>query len=162
MIELQCSCFEVFLTSESIVVDSYESFIADLREMRGRLGQKIAVDKAYIFTIMHLVDLTWNSFFEQCYMYFDRPELIDFENIEINRIISKIKHHELKFDVFPAYYKKLTMEKGGTKDRERDTDSEPAAKKTRTTLTNNNPSKDWCLKAKEDFATFQSAPGQTR
>ena len=44
VLQLQCTCFEVFLTSESIVVDSYESFIADLREMRGRLGQKIAVD----------------------------------------------------------------------------------------------------------------------
>ena len=162
VLQLQCTCFEVFLTSESIVVDSYETFIADLREMRGRLRQKIAGDKDYIFTIMHLVDLTWNSFFEQCYMYFDRPELIDFENIELNRIVSKIKNHELKIDVFPAYYKKLTMEKGGTKDRERETDTEPATKKTRKALTNSSPNRDWCLKAEEDFATFQDAPGRSK
>ena len=79
---------------------------------------------------MHLVDLTWNSFFKQSYMSFDRLELIGFESIELDRIISKIKNHELKIDVFPAYYKKVTMEKGGIQDKGRETDTELAAKKT--------------------------------
>ena len=151
-----------FLTSNSIVTDSYESFIADLREMRGRIRQKIAGDKDYIFTIMHLVDLTWNNFFEQCNMSFDRPELIDFESIELDRIISKIKNHELKIDVFPAYYKKLTMEKGGIQDKERETGTGPAAKKTRKTLTNKNPNQEWCLKAEEKFDSFLGAPGRSK
>ena len=161
VLQLQCTCFEVFLTSNSIV-DSYESFIADHREMRGRLRQKIAGGKDYIFTIMHLVDLTWNSFFKQCYMSFDRLELIGFESIELDRIISKIENHELKIDVFPAYYKKVTMEKGGIQDKGRETDTEPAAKKTWKKLKNDSPNQEWCLKAEENFETFQGAPGRSK
>ena len=83
--QLQCTCFEVFLTGDSIVVDSYQSFIKELQNMKRRLRKKIAGDKDYIFSLMHLVDMTWNDFFEQCCMHFDRPELIEFENIELDQ-----------------------------------------------------------------------------
>ena len=55
--QLHCTCFEIFLTSNSVAVDSYQSFIADLKEMKGRLRQKIAGDEDYIFSLMHLVTL---------------------------------------------------------------------------------------------------------
>ena len=32
---------------------------------------------------MHLVDLTLNDFFEQCYRYCETPQLIDFDNIDL-------------------------------------------------------------------------------
>ena len=160
--QLHCTCFEVFLTSNSVAVDSYQSFITDLKEMRGRLRQKIAGDENYIFSLMHLVDLTWNTFFEQCYMHFDSPELIDFDNIELDRLISKIKNNDLKIDVFPAYYKELTMAKEDTQVRGREMEVEHKSKKIKKTLTNDSPNKDWTLHAGEDFQKFQDAPGRSK
>ena len=127
--QLHCTCFEAFLTSDSVVVDSYQTFITDLKEMRGRLRQKLAGDKNYIFSLMHLVDLTWNNIFEQCYMYFDSPELIDVNNIELDRLISKIKNNNLKIDVFPAYYKEITMAKEDKRVQGWETETEHKSKK---------------------------------
>ena len=101
--QFYCICFEVFLTSESVLVDAYQSFISDLKEMRGRLRKKIAGDQDYILSLMHLVDLTLNDFFEQCYRHCESPALIDFESSELDRIISKIRIHELNLDVFQNF-----------------------------------------------------------
>ena len=160
--QLHCTCFEVFLTSDSVAVDSYQAFITDLKEMRGRLRQKIAGDENYLFSLMHLVDLTWNNFFEQCYIYFDSPELIDFNNIELDRLISKLKNNDLKIDVFPAYYKELAMAKDDKQVLGREADIEHKSKKIKKTLTNDNPNKDWSLNAGEDFKKFQDAPGRSK
>ena len=159
--QLHCTCFEVFLTSESILVDCYQSFISDLKEMKGRLRKKIAGDKDYIFSLMHLVDLTLNDFFEQCYRYCETPQLIDFETIELERIISKIRNHELKLDVFPNFYRQLTMTETKTMEV-KGVDGAPPSKKAKKTVTNDDPNKDWSLRDGEDFKSFIEAPGRLK
>ena len=92
---------------------------------------------------MHIVDLTFNEFSEQCYVYCEQPSHIDFEQIELDRLISKIKNHELKLDVFPKFCRQLTMDKdkGGKKTQGQE-DMTPHNKKARKTLKNPNPNGD--------------------
>ena len=160
--QLQCTCFEVFSTSDSIIVDSYQSFIKELQNMKGRLRKKIAGDKDYIFSLMHLVDMTWNDFFEQCYMHFDRPELIDFENVELDRLISKIRNHEMRLDVFPKYYRHLTMDKEPKGAKGHEENQGPPSKKPKKTVVNGKPNELWTLQDGECMKTFLDAPGRDK
>ena len=118
-------------------------------------------DKSYIAKLMHKTDQILNNFFAECYKHSDNVKAINFEELDFDQLVLKIRKNELYLDVIPPFFKQLTsdpdQDKGMFPKPEKE-DGRPT-KKRKIPVINESPNPDWSLKANEDFeAVFNKAP----
>ena len=158
VMHLQRDAFEAFVGAGSLLVQGYNSFLAKLesKSIKAIVKKKFSKNRTYLFMIMHKVDGVFNRFFNDCYRYSEDLVMINFERLNFDRLISKIKDNELVIDVLPNFFKKLTKEGATTASLRNNIDSDtemeqPPPKKRKTIVRNEKPNDEWSLRSGEDF-----------
>jgi hypothetical protein len=163
VMQLQCDCLEVCLGDSALVVEQYAMFLLALKENKilSKMRTNIRGDKHYIGKLMHKTDQILNNFFAECYKHSENVTAIDFEELDFDQLVSKIRKNELYLDVMPPFFKQLTSEPDTDQGMFPKTNNEdgPPSKKRKTPVINESPNADWSLQANEDFEkVFNKAP----
>ena len=111
---LHCAIFEVLFGLESKIVECYVEFIQELRtqNVKTLTKMKISLNPEYLIDILYALDQTFNMFFKQCGAMHASCELINYEILHLDQLISKIMHGQLVVDVKPTFLKKIGVWQG--------------------------------------------------
>ena len=170
VMSLQRDAIETFVGAGALIIQRYNTFLIKIqaKSIKAMVKKKFAKDKTYLFMIMHKVDGIFNRFFNDCYRYSEDLDMINFDRINLDRLISKIEDDELIIDVLPKFFKKLTKEKTALTPGKREPDSDdemdpPHNKKRKTIVRNDKPNDEWSLKSGEDFMKkFFTKPAKSK
>ena len=151
VMSLQRDAFETFLGVGSMIVQCCNTFLVKIqsKSIKAMVKKKIAKNKTYLFMIMHKVDCIFNRFFNDCYRYSEDLDMINFDRLNLDRLISKIEDDELIIDVLAKFFKKLTKERAtvtpGKGDLSSDDgmDRQSPSKKRKTLVKNEKPNEEW-------------------